>query len=110
MCSVDCGSELVNDNIREAAVGFDGAEAQAVWEFMCECGVPDCKALVRLTVNEYDRLKALDEAVLAHGHELSRTLQAHRKAEALREESKALGAQAEQQVRRARAGMRRRRP
>ena len=99
---MDCGSQLVNDRIREAAVGFDGAETQAVWEFICECGARGCKALVRLTVGDYDRLKASDEPVLADGHELSRVLRAHRKAESLRDEAKALGAQAEQQVRRAR--------
>lgn len=68
----------VNAHIREAAVGFDGAAAEAKWQFMCECGADDCTALVRLTVPEYDLLKDAGAPVLADGHQQPRAARERR--------------------------------
>jgi hypothetical protein len=92
----------VNVRIREAALRLDAAEPEAVWAFLCECGEAGCHAQVRLTLAEYDALKAAERPVLAPGHAASRAAVARRYAEALREDATALRAQAEQQLRRAR--------
>jgi hypothetical protein len=54
----------VNERIRELA-GTDGKEA---WEFLCECGTPDCRRFLTLTLGEYDGLRGATSAapILAH--------------------------------------------
>ena len=86
----------VNAEIRAAAArSAAGAEE---WEFLCECGHPRCGEHVRLTLAAYEALLATEAAVLATGH----TQSAVARARHLREEAKALRAQARQQVNRAR--------
>jgi hypothetical protein len=68
------------------------------WQFFCECGQADCRALVVLTLAEFDGIKDSGNAVLAAGHLVDQ--KAH--ARVLREHAQALRAEAEHQVRRAR--------
>ena len=86
----------VNVHILDAA--RDSISDEQCWEFFCECGRPDCHEHVMLDVNQYVALHDHDKAVLARGHHLSQMERARR----LREESHALRAQAEHQIRRAR--------
>lgn len=89
----------VNTHILDAARDSIGGEQG--WEFFCECGEPDCHAHVVLDLDRYVALHDRGEAVLARGHRLSQMERARR----LTEESKALQAQAAQQVRRARKNL-----
>lgn len=60
----------VNVNVHEAARRFEGVEpGHDRWEFTCECGAPDCRVAVSLTLAEYEALRASGRAVLAPGHE-----------------------------------------
>lgn len=54
---------FVNDEIAAAARKFDGGD-RTVFEFMCECGDLDCRALIALTLAEYD--VSAPGAVVAH--------------------------------------------
>ena len=59
----------VNAHVHEAARRFEGAEPQADrWDFTCECGAPDCRVTVSLTLEEYEGLRAAGRPVLAPGH------------------------------------------
>lgn len=51
----------VNDSIRELVAG-DGL-ATETWEFYCECADVTCHAMVRLTVDEFDRRRAASPPV-----------------------------------------------
>jgi hypothetical protein len=60
----------VNAHVHAAARRFDGIEAQHDrWDFTCECGAPECRTSVSLTLAEYEALRADDRPVLAPGHE-----------------------------------------
>jgi hypothetical protein len=60
----------VNVNVHEAARRFEGVEpGQDRWDFTCECGAPDCRVTVSLTLAEYEAIRASGRAVLAAGHE-----------------------------------------
>jgi hypothetical protein len=52
--------ELVNDEIRGLAANGLAAET---WEFLCECGDPDCGRLVSLTPAEFDARRAASPPV-----------------------------------------------
>jgi hypothetical protein len=59
----------VNERIEEAATS-DQAD-QHLFEFFCECSNVDCTLLVRMTVREYERVRADPRQFLvAPGHEL----------------------------------------
>jgi hypothetical protein len=59
----------VNAHVHEAALRFEGtAPGQDWWEFTCECGAPDCRVSVSLTLVEYEALRAAGRPVLAVGH------------------------------------------
>ena len=90
----------VNAHILEAA--RDSITQEQEWEFFCECGDSTCGEQVKLSVEEYVGLRERGDAVLADGHRLSRGELALRRASELGEESAALRAQAEHQVRHAR--------
>lgn len=82
----------VNARIHDVA---DRSIARAdVWEFLCECG---CQQRVLLTLDEYERIIATGKPILVHGHTPSARARAH----ALRDDAKALQAQAKHQVARA---------
>jgi hypothetical protein len=53
-----------NDKIAERARKLD---ADAVWEFVCECG--SCAEEVRATLERYDAARAAGAPLLAPGHE-----------------------------------------
>ena len=38
------------------------------WEFTCECGAPDCREAVSLTLAEYEAQRAAGQPVVAPGH------------------------------------------
>ncbi|TML77105.1 MAG: hypothetical protein E6G12_05500 [Actinobacteria bacterium] len=60
----------VNAHVHEAARRFEGPQPEPdVWDFTCECGVPDCRVPVPLTLAEYEALRAANRPVLASGHE-----------------------------------------
>jgi hypothetical protein len=60
----------VNAHVHEAAKRFEGVgPEQEQWEFRCECGAPDCRIAVSLTLAEYEALRAGGRPVLAPGHE-----------------------------------------
>ena len=100
----------LNRNVRLAVKRFDlsGIEEET-WDFLCECGAEDCQEWVTLRVAQYERLQRADEPVLAPGHTLSQGQRSRRKARRLVDDAKALEAQAEHQVGRAKrnAGKRR---
>jgi len=97
----------VNARIREAAGRLDADSLEPTWEFMCECGTPDCRTHVSLTLAAYEELRDADRPVLADGHDLGRGASARRKAREQREDAHALAAQAKLQARRARRLLRR---
>ena len=92
----------VNRRILDTTTGSLGSRDQdEEWEFFCECGRPDCEERVKLTVAAHSALDDGQSAVLAPGHRLSQIERARR----LMEVSKALRAQAEQQVKRAKKNL-----
>ena len=60
----------VNAHVHEAARRFEGAEPeQDRWDFRCECGAPDCRDAVSLTLDDYETHRADGRPVLAAGHQ-----------------------------------------
>jgi hypothetical protein len=60
----------VNAHVHEAARRFEGIEPEPdSWDFTCECGAPDCRVAVSLTLAEYEALRAAGRPVLAPGHQ-----------------------------------------
>jgi hypothetical protein len=60
----------VNAHVHEAARRFQGIEpGPDPWDFNCECGAPDCRVRVSLTLAEYEALRSAGRPVLAPGHE-----------------------------------------
>ncbi len=60
----------LNARVHEAARRFAGNEPERdPWDFTCECGAPDCRVPVSLTLAEYEALRAQGRPVLAPGHE-----------------------------------------
>jgi hypothetical protein len=43
----------VNEQVRQVAAGFDVAHDEP-WEFLCECGQPNCTEHVQLRLSEFD--------------------------------------------------------
>jgi hypothetical protein len=95
----------VNHHILEAA--HDSVSEGEEWEFFCECGRAACTEHVVLTVEAFVALQTDGGAVLAPRHRLTREERlrraehARRTAKRLREEARALSAQAELQQKRA---------
>jgi hypothetical protein len=59
----------VNAHVHEVAKRFEGVEpGPDLWEFRCECGAPDCRVTVSITLAEYEALRAAGRAVVAPGH------------------------------------------
>lgn len=60
----------VNAHVHAVAKRFEGMQpAHDRWDFTCECGAPDCRATVSLTLADYEALRTADRPVLAPGHE-----------------------------------------
>jgi ANTAR domain-containing protein len=91
----------VNGRIHDLAVEVGERESQDAWEFICECGLPDCRESVVLEVVEYAERRDRGEPILAPDHQVSRPELTRRAARELRLENEALRAQAQQQVQRA---------
>jgi hypothetical protein len=89
----------VNTHIREVACESISEEQE--WEFFCECGEPDCRAQVMLTLERYSMLHDHRQAVLAPGHVLSQVERARR----LATEAEALRRQARHQLERAQTNL-----
>jgi hypothetical protein len=75
------------------------------WDFLCECGAEDCQEWVTLRIGQYEALQRADEPILASGHTLSQSQRSRRRARRLVDEARALEAQAEHQVKRARRNL-----
>ena len=59
----------LNARVYEAARRFEDADSgRDPWDFTCECGAPDCRSPVSLTLPHYDALREADQRVLAPGH------------------------------------------
>ncbi len=66
----DLLSEL-NARIREVATRLDAtAASESEWEFKCECGSRDCRDSVKLTLEQFDAVRAAGERIFAEGHVL----------------------------------------
>jgi len=59
--------------VRVAVKRFDlsGVDEDS-WDFLCECGVDDCREWVTLRAAEYEAMRRMDEPILASGHMLKR--------------------------------------
>jgi hypothetical protein len=98
----------LNARVHDAARRFEGSEpGRDLWDFTCECGAPDCRAPVSLTLARYEALRLGEQPLLADGHGAQRPAKAREHAEELRADSEALKAQAELQQKRARRNIRR---
>jgi hypothetical protein len=92
----------VNSGIALFATDMPTASGEK-WVFVCECGAADCAARLELDLAKYDAMGAdAGGEILAAGHVAPSSAQrARREAADTREESRALHAQAKQQVERA---------
>jgi hypothetical protein len=90
---------------------FDPSELdEETWDFLCECGSDDCQAWVTLRVSEYEALLQSDTPILSPGHTLSAGQRTRRKARRLVDDARALEAQAEHQVKRAKRNLKKAKP
>jgi hypothetical protein len=80
---------------------LSGLDEEETWDFLCECGADDCQEWVTLRVSDYEAMQRRDEPILAPGHRLTRSQRSRRRARRLVDDAKALRAQAEHQVKRA---------
>jgi hypothetical protein len=99
----------VNSGIALFATDMPTTASSEKWVFVCECGAPECAAWLELDLAEYDAMRAdATGEILAAGHVASSPAQrARREAADTQEDSRALHAQAKQQVERARRQLRR---
>jgi hypothetical protein len=96
----------VNRNVRMAVKRFDLPETDGeTWDFLCECGAEECGEWVTLPVAAYEAMQREDVPILAPGHTLSPGQRTRRKARRLVDDARALEAQAEHQVRRAKRNL-----
>jgi hypothetical protein len=102
MALTDRGSALrsVNNDIATVAAEFERGESDSLcWGFACECGKRGCSEWVKLDLAGYNAIRAdATGAVLAEGHTPATRSQVERDLAAdLREQARALHAQARQQ-------------
>jgi hypothetical protein len=101
----------LNRQMRMAVKRFDLSEsAEETWAFLCECGDDDCQEWVTLPVNQYEALQRADEPILAPGHALSDPQKTRRQARRLVDDARALEAQADVQIKRARRNLGEKKP
>jgi hypothetical protein len=92
----------LNRQMRLAVKRFDLSESDGeTWAFLCECGDDACQEWVTMPVDGYEALQRADEPILAPGHSLSAGEKSRRKARRLVDDAKALEAEADLQVKRA---------
>ena len=95
--------------MRMAVKRFDLSESDGEsWAFLCECGDDDCQEWVTLPVETYEALQRADEPILASGHTLSDPQKTRRRARRLVDDAKALEAQADHQLGRAKRNVEKR--
>jgi hypothetical protein len=87
-----------------------GTEPVTTRQFLCECGDRACTEWVELELEEYEAIRSIRGHVLAPGHALPPGQAARRAAADLRDDARALKAQAEQQLRRSQRLISRERP
>jgi hypothetical protein len=101
----------LNRQMRMAVKRFDLSESdREAWAFLCECGDDSCQEWVTLPVERYEVLQRLDQPILATGHTLSQPERTRRKARRLVDDARALEAQADVQVNRAKRNVRKKKP
>ena len=85
----------------------DAIGGEPEWEFPCECGIQNCDESIFLTLDAYASLRDRGEPVLADRHHVGLDryrLSQHARARRLRDNARALIAQAKLQVNRASRG------
>jgi hypothetical protein len=93
--------------MRMAVKRFDLSESDGEsWAFLCECGDDTCQEWVTLPVKNYEALQRSDQPILAPGHTLSEPQKTRRKARRLVDDARALEAEADIQVKRAKRNLR----
>ena len=80
---------------------LSGGREEETWDFLCECGTPDCKEWVTLPISQYELLRKGSWPILAPGHSPDDVQRSRHMARRLVEEARALRAQAEVQLKRA---------
>jgi hypothetical protein len=101
----------LNRQMRMAVKRFDLSESDGeAWAFLCECGDDGCQEWVTLPVAKYEALQRSDQPILASGHTLSDGQKSRRKARRLVDDAKALEAQADVQLKRAKRNAGRQKP
>jgi len=65
-----------NGHVLDVATRSPSGERE--WEFFCECGRPDCNAMIMLTAEGYADLRDAETAALAPGHTLNPVVRAKR--------------------------------
>jgi hypothetical protein len=101
----------LNRQMRMAVKRFDLSEGDGEnWAFLCECGDDLCQEWVTLPVKAYEALQRADQPILAPGHTLSAPQKSRRKARRLVDDAKALEAEADVQVKRAKRNLKGKKP
>ena len=101
----------LNRQMRMAVKRFDLDEGDGeAWAVLCECGDDHCQEWVTLPVRQYEALQRADQPILYPGHTLSEPQKTRRKARRLVDDAKALEAQADVQVKRAKRNLRKQEP
>jgi hypothetical protein len=101
----------LNRQMRMAVKRFDLTESDGeIWAFLCECGDDHCQEWVTLPVEQYEALQRVDQPILYQGHTLSEPQKTRRKARRLVDDAKALEAQADVQVKRAKRNLEKKKP
>jgi len=96
----------LNRQMRMAVKRFDLSESDGEsWAFLCECGDENCLEWITLPVKKYEALQRADQPILAPGHTLSEPQKTRRQARRLVDDAKALEAQADVQVKRAKRNL-----
>jgi hypothetical protein len=97
----------LNRQMRIAVQRFDLSESEAdTWSFLCECGDESCQEWVTLPVVGYEALQRADQPIFAPGRSLTPSQKSRRTARRLRDDAKALRAEAQHQAKRARRNLR----
>lgn len=76
-------------------------DGELEWEFFCECGQASCESRVHLTLDRLIALRDGGGVVLAEGHRVSQV----ERARAVGDQARALRAQAEHQIQRAKKNL-----
>ena len=96
----------LNRQMRMAVKRFDLSESDSeTWAFLCECGDDRCQEWVTLPVVRYEALQRSDQPILAPGHTLTEPQKSRRRARRLVDDAKALEAEADIQIKRAKRNL-----